>query len=126
MTECDMTRRSVRPRIRTAVLLLFALTALTFDSAARGDTLESTGGAVVQGIVTARDAKFITMEVVVGGKPVERKYPIGIVKAITIDGTREILQGPGAGTKTKVATPGDAGTGTGPAGTGAAAAQRTK
>ncbi|HEX8915576.1 MAG TPA: hypothetical protein VF796_24700, partial [Humisphaera sp.] len=66
-------------------------------STARADSVESTTGAVVQGKVVARDDKAVTLEVQVGGKPVQRKYPLNLVRAITVDGKREVLQGPGAG-----------------------------
>lgn len=97
-----------KPVLRMMGILVILLMA----DAARADTIESTSGALIQGKVVARDDKFITMDVVVGGKPVQRKFALTIVKAVTINGEREILQGPGAGTKTAA-----------PAG---AAAQRTR
>lgn len=69
----------------------------------RADTIEGTNGTVMSGKVVARDEKFLTVEITVAGKPAQRKIPLSMVKAVTVDGKREVLNGPGAG---QPATPG--------------------
>ena len=60
---------------------------------ARADTVESVSGAVIEGKVTSRDDKFIVMDVQVRGKPVQRKFLVSQVRAVTVDGKREVLKG---------------------------------
>ena len=57
----------------------------------RADTVESVSGAVIEGKVTSRDDKFIVMDVQVRGKPVQRKFLVSQVRAVTVDGKREVL-----------------------------------
>jgi uncharacterized protein with FMN-binding domain len=80
--------------IRAMVGLMIAAPLVLPTLIARGDTIETTAGASINGKVVARDDKVITIEVVVGGKPVQRKYPVNTIRAVTIDGKREVL-GPG-------------------------------
>src|SRR5689334_5216737 len=72
-------------------------------TAAVGDTVESTSGTKLDGKVISRDDKFVVIEVQVNGKPVQCKFALHLVKAITIDGVREDLK---AGGGPKPATPG--------------------
>ncbi|QOV91723.1 FMN-binding protein [Humisphaera borealis] len=65
---------------------------LSFD--VRADSLEGTNGTTMTGKIVARDDKFVTIEILVSGKPTQRKIPVNLVKAITVDGKREVL-GPG-------------------------------
>lgn len=74
-------------RILIALLILPAL--------ALADTVESTSGGIIDGKVIARNDKEVVIEVQVQGKTVQRKLGIQYVKAITIDGKREVLSGPG-------------------------------
>jgi len=118
-----VTRPSPRPSQRgrgvIAAALLAAVLLLAPASPLRADTVESLSGAVIEGKVLSRDAKFIVMEVKVGGKPVQRKYGISLIRAVTIDGVREVLKegGPATpGTGTGAKTPGKVG-GPGPGGT---------
>jgi uncharacterized protein with FMN-binding domain len=76
-------------------LLVVVMLLMTFAATASADTLESTTGALVEGKVVARDDKFVTMEVLVAGKPVQRKFPLSVVRALTVGGKREVLQGGG-------------------------------
>ncbi len=86
--------------------------ALLMSCAAAADTIEALSGAVIEGKVLSRDDKFVVMEVKVAGKSVQRKYGLSLIKAITIDGTREVLK--------ETTTPGTPGTpGTKTPGTGA-------
>ena len=80
---------------RPAAGCVAAMLLLMVFTSASGDTLESTTGASVEGRVIARDDKFVTMEVQVAGKPVQRKFPLSVVRALTINGKREVLQGGG-------------------------------
>src|SRR4051812_49371607 len=98
-----MTNKSLRRRIlrriafRAMLGMMIAAPLFLTTVLARGDTIEPTAGASINGKVVARDDKAITIEVVVGGKPVQRKYPLNTVRAVTIDGKREVLAGgPGA------------------------------
>jgi len=86
-----------------ALLLLFAA-ACTVTA----DSIESLSGSVIEGKVISRDEKFVVMEVQIGGKPVQRKYGLSLIRAITIDGQREVLKEGG-----KPLTPGPS-TGTNP------------
>lgn len=82
---------------------------------AAADTLESTSGAVIEGKIVSRDDKTIVMEVKVGARTVQRRFGIQYVRAITIDGKREVLSGPGRTTGA-----------VGPAAAAAANVQRTR
>src|SRR6185437_4165810 len=72
-------------RLVMTILLLFVATIL------RADTIESTTGSTIEGKITSRDAREVTIDVQVGGKTVTRHYSIRFIKAITIDGKREVL-----------------------------------
>ncbi|HSI35748.1 MAG: FMN-binding protein [Phycisphaerae bacterium] len=77
-----------------AAAAAFAVAVAFLGSVTRADSVESTAGAVIDGKVVARDDKAVTLEVQVGGKPVQRKFPLTLVRAITVAGKREVL-GPG-------------------------------
>ena len=77
------------PRLLAATIVITLASAVVY-----ADTVESTSGIVVQGKVISRDSSFVVLEVQVGGKPVQRKYAIGQIRAITVDGMREVLQEP--------------------------------
>jgi uncharacterized protein with FMN-binding domain len=96
-------------RTFTKAVVIAALGLLA--TAAGGDTVESTSGTRLEGKVISRDDKFVVIEVQVNGKPVQRKFALHLVRAITIDGVREDLK---------------AGGGPKPAATGATAGQRSK
>jgi uncharacterized protein with FMN-binding domain len=86
--------------IRVVVVL-----ALCLAADARADTVESTSGTLIEGKVISRDDKFVVMEVKVAGKAVQRKFGIALIRAITIDGKREVLKEGGPATPV---TPGKA------------------
>lgn len=77
-------------------VLILVLTVALLAPPAGADSVEGTDGTVMNGKVTARDDKFVTIEIQVGGKPAQRKIPINLVRAITIDGKREVLGAGGA------------------------------
>jgi uncharacterized protein with FMN-binding domain len=62
---------------------------------AMADSIEGKSGVVIQGKIVARDEKFVTMEVKAGSRVVQRKYGLSLIRAITIDGNREVLDGSG-------------------------------
>ena len=76
---------------------------------AAGDTVESVSGAVVEGTVVSRDDKLIVMEVQVRGKTVTRKFLVSQVRAITVDGRREVLKAGAAAPKKKASGGGGGG-----------------
>lgn len=57
----------------------------------RADNIESTSGAIVEGKIVSRDDKMIVIDVQVGGKTVQRRYAVHLVRALTIDGKRELI-----------------------------------
>ena len=59
-------------------------------------TLELATGARITGTITARDERFVTMEVVASGRTLSRKYPVDGVQAVTVAGKRVELKQPGA------------------------------
>ncbi|HOD81578.1 MAG: FMN-binding domain protein [Planctomycetes bacterium ADurb.Bin126] len=61
-----------------------------------GDTIESTSGSVVEGKIVSRDAMSVVIEVQAGGRTLNRRYPLHMIKALTIDGKREVLGAGGA------------------------------
>lgn len=83
---------------------------LLFAAPAFADTIEALSGNIIEGKVISRDDKFVVMEVKVGGKAVQRKFGISLIRAITIEGQpREVLKEGGSttpGTSTKGPTPG--------------------
>ena len=72
-------------------VMLIALAALLWLPvvAQAADVVELTSGARVQGTILARDAKSITMNVMVGSITLKRVYPLTSVHAITSGGTRQ-------------------------------------
>ncbi|MEX2215726.1 MAG: FMN-binding protein [Phycisphaeraceae bacterium] len=80
-------------RGRFCALLLIVLLA----SPAFADSIESLSGTVIQGKIVSRDDKFVVMDVALGGKTVQRKYGLSLIRAIIIDGVREELK-PGGNT----------------------------
>lgn len=93
--------------MRTRTLFV-TLVAMLIAFPALADTVEGTNGTVMTGKVVARDATTVTVEITVGGKPTQRKIPLNLVRAITIDGKREVL---GPGGKPAGAQPGPAAAG---------------
>lgn len=73
----------------------------------RADSVESTSGAIVEGKIVSRDEKLIVIDVQVGGKTVQRKYAIHLVRAVTIDGKRELIGQGGKSTATPVSKSAD-------------------
>lgn len=66
----------------------------------RADSIESTSGAIVDGKIVSRDDKMIVIDVQVGGKIVQRRYAIHLVRAVTIGGQRELIGQAGKSTPT--------------------------
>lgn len=66
---------------------LIALTA----TAATGDTVELSNGQTVEGAVTARSERSVTIRMSVGGREYAREFPLDQVRAITVDGKREVV-----------------------------------
>ena len=76
------------------------------------DVVELKTGATLKGQVTARDSQAITLRITSGGRTSVRKLPLDRVRAVTIDGNREVLDGsapsgpqPGAGPSGAEAAP---------------------
>lgn len=62
-----------------------------------GDALvEFQSGSKVEGRITARDEKSLTVETTRGGRTFSRRYPLDSILAISIDGHREVLGEPSA------------------------------
>ncbi|MGC3957524.1 MAG: hypothetical protein QM813_06070 [Verrucomicrobiota bacterium] len=81
---------------------VLVLVVVLLGALARGDTVESTSGTVMEGKLVSRDDKTVVIEVQVNGKPVQRRLALQYVKAITVNGNREVISGPG---KTPAAAP---------------------
>ncbi len=77
--------------LHSAFRALPLLLTLLLLSPAFADTIESKSGTIIEGKIISRDEKQIVMEVKVGNNTVQRKYGINLIKAITIDGNREVL-----------------------------------
>ena len=81
---------------------------LSLASVARGEDTTPDGAAVielltgvkVEGRITARDDQKITVEARVGGRVFPRTFPVERVRAVTIGGRREVLNGPAGGDDT--------------------------
>lgn len=81
-------------------MLAVALCAAIAAPRVLGDTLESSTGITVSGKLVSRDDKQIVFEIqAAGGRSIQRKYPLKTVKALTVNGKRELLQpdAPGGG-----------------------------
>lgn len=83
---------------------------LLFACPTLADSIEALSGNIIEGKVISRDDKFVVMEVKVGGKTVQRKFGISLIRAITIEGQpREVLKEGGStapGTGPKAPAPG--------------------
>jgi uncharacterized protein with FMN-binding domain len=100
----------------TYVLLIAAQ--LSLICGARGEdakpgtaaVIELLTGTKVEGRITARDEQKITVEVRVGGRVFPRAFPIDRIRAVTIAGRREVLNGPAdaGGAPSEGTTPGAA------------------
>ena len=55
------------------------------------DSIEALSGSKLVGKITARDDKYVTIQVMLQGRTYARKFPVKLVHAITVDGKREIL-----------------------------------
>ena len=62
-------------------------------SALRADTIESTTGQKIEGRITSRDANEVLIEVPVGANTLKRHIAVKFIRAITIDGKREVIGG---------------------------------
>jgi uncharacterized protein with FMN-binding domain len=58
---------------------------------AAADVIELTNGAKVEGKITARYSKTLTVELAVGERKYTRSFPLDGVRALTIDGKRELI-----------------------------------
>ena len=83
--------------ILTAATLLFVLPNLSIPPIAIGqdtasqDSIESLAGSTLVGKVTGRDEKYVTIEVLMRGRTISRKFPVNLIHAVTIDGKREVI-----------------------------------
>ncbi|HUT93555.1 MAG TPA: SHD1 domain-containing protein [Thermoguttaceae bacterium] len=66
-------------------------------SASTDAAIELLGGATVEGRVTARDGKHVTLETTVAGRTYSRKYALSRIRAITVGGKREVVSEPAGG-----------------------------
>ncbi len=60
-------------------------------SASAQAVIELLSGATVEGRITARDGEQVTLQTTVRGRTFSRKYALDRIRAITVDGNREVL-----------------------------------
>jgi uncharacterized protein with FMN-binding domain len=89
----------------TRVVLTFLALLLSLATAA-ADTVELFSGSKLEGTVTERTNESITIKTTAGGRAFTRKLPLDRVRAVTVDGRREVLNAK-AGDAEKPVNPGD-------------------
>ena len=87
-----MTRSWRTSRLGGMVFAAAAVLAVLAAPHALADTLESSTGITVSGKLISRDDMQIVFEIQAAGRSIQRKYPIKTVKALTVNGKREVLQ----------------------------------
>ncbi len=60
-------------------------------ASASGVLIEFLIGSKVRGTMVSRDDQYVEFEVAIGSRTVRRKYPISKIHAITVDGSREVV-----------------------------------
>lgn len=90
-------------------LVLLTLVFIFMQPAGRvpADVVEFLSGSKAEGKVVARDDKYISFERVIGKRTYSRRYPVERIRAVTIDGKREVLhEMPGGGGTSGAVRPG--------------------
>ena len=86
-------KRSIHGSRLQVTCMIFAALLLARSPAFAEDVLELSTGAKVRGRVVARTQDDITIEIIVAGRALTRKYPLDRIAAVVIDGRRESFSG---------------------------------
>ncbi len=84
------------PRLVAILSLLLVVGFIDANDSLKADTVEFVTGAKMEGSVVSRTDKYVLLNIKVGSRTVSRRYPIDRIRALTINGNREVLSNGGS------------------------------